>query len=164
MAVRSREPAVNGFLLLELLVLSLVCIIFSGMFLTGVQVCQRYIACLQLRTAAGRFAQDILRTQERALTGANLAYIEVDYRGQGYWVYRKPNLGSKRDFASDRPVLFRFTSIPVKEIHFSLNGAPSACGTFVLQHRGYPELKMKIMLQPVTGRVRIEKCDSGSGW
>jgi hypothetical protein len=134
------------------------------MFLTGVQVCQRYIACLQLRTAAGRFAQDILRTQERALTGANLAYIEVDYRGQGYWVYRKPNLGSKRDFASDRPVLFRFTSIPVKQIHFSLNGAPSACGTFVLQHRGYPELKMKIMLQPVTGRVRIEKCDSGSGW
>lgn len=158
--MRPREPAANGFFLLELVILALVCVIFSGMLLTGVQVCQRYIACLQLRTAAGTFAQDILRTRERALAGENLAYIKVDHHGQGYWVYRKPNLGSKRDFASDRPVLFRFICMPVQQIHFSVNGVPSACGTFVLQHRKCPELKMKITLQPVTGRVRIEKCDS----
>ena len=162
--MRPQKTAADGFLLLELVILAWVCVIFSGMFLTGVQVCQRYIACLQIKTAAGRFAQEILRTRERALAGANLAYIEVEHHGQGYWVYRKPNLGSKRDFASDRPVLFRFTSMPVQQIHFSLNGVPSACGTFVLQHRRYPDLKMKITLQPVTGRVRVEKCDSGSGW
>ena len=164
MEVRKRERAVNGFFLLEVVILALVCAIFSGFLVTGVQVCQRYIACLQLRTAAGIFAQDLLRTRERALAGSNLAYVEVDYRGNGYWVYRKPNLGLKRDFASDRPALFRFTTMPVQQIHFSINGVPSACGTFVLQHLRCPALKMKIILQPVTGRVRVEQCEDGSGW
>lgn len=156
MGVRPTGLTGNGFALAEVLVGALLCSIFSALLFTGATASQRYIACIQLRTAAGKFAQDLLCIRECALAGSNLAYVELDSHRNGYWVYRKPNLGIKRDFASGGSAMFKFSNIPSYKIRFSVNGVPSASGTFILQHEAVPELEMKVILQPVTGRILVE--------
>ena len=51
----------------------------------------------------------------------------------------------------------QFSSIPAYIIKFSVNGSPSATGVFVLQHEKFRSVQAKVSLQPVTGRVRVER-------
>lgn len=157
MAVRPPGPTANGFLLAEALAGVFLYSVFSALLFIGATAAQRYIACIQLRAAAGAFAQDLRCTRERALAGGNLAYVELDSHQNGYWVYRKPNLGIKRDFASDGSAKFKFSNIPAYKIYFSINGVPSSSGTFILRHEILSDLRIKVVLQPVTGRILVER-------
>ena len=158
MAVLLRKHKDNGYLLAEWL---------TGIFLYGLAVSGLYLviagyektlAAVRVETAAREFAQDILLTRERALAGSDRGFIELSNGRKGYWVYRGPNLvDKKRGFASGGSEAFQFSSIPAYKIGFSINGSPSASGAFILQHERIKSTQVKVILQPVTGRVRIER-------
>ena len=119
---------------------------------------ERVLATVQVENAAREFAEDILRTRERALAGSALGFVELSSGRKGYKVYRRPNLvDKKRDFASAGSSALQFSSIPAYIIKFSVNGSPSATGVFVLQHEKFRSVQAKVSLQPVTGRVRVER-------
>ena len=116
------------------------------------------LATVQVESAAREFAQDLLRTRERALAGSDRGFVELSSGRKGYWVYRRPNLVEKRrDFASAGSVALQFSSIPAYIIKFSINGSPSASGLFILQHERITSVQVKVSLQPVTGRVLVER-------
>lgn len=124
----------------------------------GVAGYERTLATVQVESAAREFAQDLLRTRERALAGSDMGFVELSSGRKGYWVYRRPNLvEKKRDFASARSVALQFSSIPAYIIKFSINGSPSASGLFILQHEKITSVRIQVSLQPVTGRVRVER-------
>lgn len=132
-------------------------ILFSGLYM-GVAGYERTLATVQVESAAREFVQDLLRTRERALAGSDLGFVELSSERKGYWVYRRPNLvEKKRDFASAGSVALQFSSIPAYIIKFSINGSPSASGLFILQHERIPSVQAKVSVQPVTGRVRLER-------
>ena len=158
MAALLRKRKDNGYLLAEWL---------TGIFLYGIAVSGLYmgfagyekaLAAVQVENAAREFAQDILLTRERALAGSDLGYIELSSGRKGYWVCRRPNLvDKKRGFASGGSEAVQFSSIPAYIIKFSVNGSPSASGLFILQHERIRSAQVKVSLQPVTGRVKIER-------
>jgi hypothetical protein len=156
-ALRLRHKG-NGYLLAEWLTgIFLYGILFSGLYM-GFAGYERTLAVVQVENAAREFAQDLLRTRERALAGSDLGFVELSSGRKGYWVYRGPNLvDKKRDFASAGSEALQFSSIPAYIIRFSINGSPSASGLFVLQHRKITSAQAKVSLQPVTGRVRVER-------
>lgn len=158
MAVLLRKHKDNGYLLAEwLMSICLYGIAVSGLYM-GITGYEKTLAAVQVENAAREFAQDILQTRERALAGSDLSYIELSSGRKGYWVYRRPNLvDKKRDFASAGSSALQFSSIPAYIIKFSVNGSPSATGVFVLQHEKFRSVQAKVSLQPVTGRVRVER-------
>lgn len=158
MAVLRRKPRDNGFLLAEYLAgIFLYGLFFSGLY-TGISGYERVLATVQVENAAREFAEDILRTRERALAGSALGFVELSSGRKGYRVYRRPNLvDKKRGFASGGSKAFHFSSIPAYVISFTINGSPSASGVFILQHERIKSAQVKVSLQPVTGRVRIER-------
>lgn len=158
MAVLQRKHRDNGYLLAEWLTGIFLCsILFSGLYM-GVNGYERIVAIIQTESAAREFAQDLLSTRERALAGSDLGYVELSSKRKGYWVYRRPNLvDKKRDFASAGSAALQFSSIPAYVIRFSVNGSPSASGQFILQHERITNVRVKVSLQPVTGRVRVER-------
>ena len=158
MAVLLRKHKDNGYLLAEWLTgIFLYGIVFSGLYV-GFAGYEKALAAVQVENAAREFAQDILLTRERALAGSDLGFIELSSGRKGYWVYRRPNLvDKKRGFASDGSEAFQFSSVPAYIIRFSINGSPSASGLFILQHERIKSAQVKVSLQPVTGRVRIER-------
>ena len=100
---------------------------------------ERVLATVQVENAAREFAEDILRTRERALAGSALGFVELSSGRKGYRVYRRPNLvDKKRDFASAGSSALQFSSIPAYIIKFR-------------------SVQAKVSLQPVTGRVRVER-------
>lgn len=158
MAALRQKHKDNGYLLAEwLMSICLYGIAVSGLYM-GITGYEKTLAAVQVENAAREFAQDILQTRERALAGSDLSYIELSSGRKGYWVYRRPNLvEKKRGFASGGSEAFQFSSIPAYIIRFSINGSPSASGIFVLQHEMIKSVQVKVSLQPVTGRVRIER-------
>ena len=148
MAVLRRKPRDNGFLLAEWLAgIFLYGVFFSGLY-TGISGYERVLATVQVENAAREFAEDILRTRERALAGSALGFVELSSGRKGYRVYRRPNLvDKKRDFASAGSSALQFSSIPAYIIN----------GVFVLQHEKFRSVQAKVSLQPVTGRVRVER-------
>ena len=158
MAVLLRKHKDNGYLLAEWLMgIFLYGIAFSGLYM-GISGYEKSLAAVQVENAAREFAQDILLLRERALAGSDLGFIELSSGRKGYRVYRRPNLvDKKRGFASDGSETFQFSSVPAYKIRFSINGSPSASGIFILQHERIKSAQVKISLQPVTGRVRIER-------
>ena len=148
----------NGYLLAEWLTgIFFYGILFSGLY-TGIAGYEKSLAMVQVENAAREFAQDLRRTQERALAGSDLGFVELSSKRKGYWVYRRPNLvDKKRDFASGGSETLQFSSIPAYIIRFSINGTPSASGLFILQHGRITSAQAKVSLQPVTGRVRVER-------
>ena len=158
MAVLLRKHKDNGYLLAEwLMSICLYGIAVSGLYM-GITGYEKTLAAVQVESAAREFAQDILLIRERALAGSDLGFIEVSNGYKGYWVYRRPNLvDKKRGFASGGSETFQFSSVPAYKIRFSINGAPSASGIFILQHERIKTVQVKVSLQPVTGRVRIER-------
>lgn len=116
------------------------------------------LAMVQVESAAREFAQDLQITQERALAGSDGGYVIFSNDQKGYWVYRRPNLvDKKRDFASVGSGTLLFSRLPAYKIKFSINGSPSASGSFILQHEKIKSAQVKVSLQPVTGRVQIER-------
>lgn len=160
MAVLQRKHRDNGYLLAEWLTGIFLCsILFSGLYM-GVNGYERIVAIIQTESAAREFAQDLLNIRERSLAGFDLGFVELNGSRRGYWVYRRPNLVSKkRDFASVGSESLRFSSIPAYTIRFSVNGVPSISGSYVLQHGTIPSVQVKVSVQPVTGRVWIERAD-----
>ena len=158
MAVLRRKHKDNGYLLAEWLTgIFLYGIIISGLYM-GIAGYEKTLAVIQVESAAREFAQDILLTRERALAGSDLGFVELSSGRKGYWVYRRPNLvDKKRGFASDGSEALQFSSIPAYVIRFSVNGSPSASGVFILRHERIKSAEVKVSLQPVTGRVRIER-------
>ncbi|MBR4907513.1 MAG: hypothetical protein IKZ43_00640 [Acidaminococcaceae bacterium] len=158
MAVLQQKRRDNGYLLAEWLTyIFLYGLLFSGLYM-GVAGYERTLATVQVESAAREFAQDLLRTRERALAGSDMGFVELSSGRKGYWVYRRPNLvEKKRDFASARSVALQFSSIPAYIIKFSINGSPSASGLFILQHEKITSVRIQVSLQPVTGRVRVER-------
>ena len=158
MAVLLRKHRDNGYLLAEWLMgIFLYGIAFSGLYM-GISGYEKSLAAVQVENAAREFAQDILLLRERALAGSDIGFIELSSERKGYRVYRRPNLvDKKRGFASDGSETFQFSSIPAYIIRFSINGSPSASGIFILQHERIKTAQVKVSLQPVTGRVRIER-------
>ena len=158
MAVLLRKHRDNGYLLAEWLMgIFLYGIAFSGLYM-GISGYEKSLAAVQVENAAREFAQDILLLRERALAGSDLGFIELSSGRKGYRVYRRPNLvDKKRGFASDGSETFQFSSVPAYKIRFSINGSPSASGIFILQHERIKSAQVKVSLQPVTGRVRIER-------
>ena len=158
MAVLPRKHRDNGYLLAEWLMgIFLYGIAISGLYM-GISGYEKSLAAIQVENAAREFAQDILLIRERALAGSDLGFIELSSGRKGYRVYRRPNLvDKKRGFASDGSETFQFSSIPAYIIRFSINGSPSASGVFILQHERIKSAQVKVSLQPVTGRVRIER-------
>ena len=131
-------------------------ILISGLYM-GFAGVEKSLAMVQVEDAAREFAQDLLKTRERAMAGSDLGHVELSSGRKCYWVYRRPNLvEKKRDFASAGSVAIQFSSIPAYIIKFSINGSPSASGLFILQHERIPSIQVKVSLQPVTGRVRVE--------
>ena len=131
--------------------------LYSGLYI-GVAGYEKALAMVQVESVAREFAQDLLRTRERALEGSDSGFVELSSGRKGYWVYRRPNLvEKKRDFASAGSVALLFSSIPAYIIKFSINGSPSASGIFILQHERITSVQVKVSLQPVTGRVRVER-------
>ena len=158
MAAWQRKHRDNGYLSAEWLTfIFLYGIIFSGLYI-GITGYEKTLAAVQVESAAREFAQDLLRARERALAGSDLGFVELSSGRKGYWVYRRPNLvEKKRDFASAGSVALQFSSIPAYIIKFSINGSPSASGLFILQHERITSVQVKVSLQPVTGRVRVER-------
>ncbi len=158
MAVLLQKHKDNGYLLAEwLMSICLYGIAVSGLYM-GIAGYEKVLAAVQVENAAREFAQDILLTRERALAGSDLGYVELSSARNGYWVCRRPNLvDKKRGFASGGSGTFQFSSIPAYIIRFSINGSPSASGVFILQHERVKSAQVKVSLQPVTGRVRIER-------
>ncbi len=158
MAVLLRKHKDNGYLLAEWLTgIFLYGLAVSGLYM-GISGYEKSLAAVQVESAAREFAQDILLIRERALAGSDLGFIEVSNGHKGYWVYRRPNLvDKKRGFASGGSEAFQFISIPAYVISFSINGSPSASGIYILQHERIKSAQVKVSLQPVTGRVRIER-------
>ncbi|MBO5993874.1 MAG: hypothetical protein J6P76_07115 [Acidaminococcaceae bacterium] len=158
MAVLQRKHKDNGYLLAEWLMgIFLYGIIISGLYM-GIAGYEKVLAVIQVENAAREFAQDILRTRERALAGSEQGFIELSNGRKGYRVYRRPNLvDKKRGFASAGSEALQFSSIPAYTIKFSVNGSPSASGLFVLQHERIKSARVKVSLQPVTGRVKVER-------
>ena len=158
MAVLLRKHKDNGYLLAEWLTgIFLYGLAVSGLYM-GISGYEKSLAAVQVESAAREFAQDILLIRERALAGSDMGFIEVSNGCKGYWVCRRPNLvDKKRGFASGGSETFQFTSIPAYKIRFSINGSPSASGIFILQHGRIKTVQVKVSLQPVTGRVRIER-------
>ena len=158
MAVLLRKHKDNGYLLAEWLTgIFLYGLAVSGLYM-GISGYDKSLAAVQVESAAREFAQDILLIRERALAGSDLGFIEVSNGYKGYWVYRRPNLvDKKRGFASGGSKAFHFSSIPAYVISFTINGSPSASGVFILQHERIKSAQVKVSLQPVTGRVRIER-------
>ena len=157
MAVLLQKRRDNGYLLAEWLAgIFLYGILFSVLY-QGIKGYERITAVVQVESAAREFAQDIMNLRERSLAGLDMGFIELNGRKE-YWVYRRPNLVyKKRDFASAGSESLRFSGIPAYKIRFSINGVPSVSGSFILQHESIPSVKEKISLQPVTGRVCIER-------
>ena len=160
MAVLQRKHRGNGYLLVEWLTfVFLYGTLVTGLYI-GVTGYEKSLAIAQVESAAQEFAQDLMSTRERALAGYDLGFVELSSGRKGYWVYRRPNLvEKKRDFASAGSVTLQFSSIPAYIIKFSINGSPSASGLFILQHERITSVRAKISLQPVTGRVRVERVD-----
>ena len=158
MAAWQRKRRDNGYLLAEWLTfIFLYGTLFSGLYM-GYAGYEKTLAVIQVESAAHEFAQDLLRTRERALAGSESGFVELSSGRKGYWVYRRPNLVEKRrDFASAGSVALQFSSIPAYIIKFSINGSPSASGLFVLQHERITSAQVKVSLQPVTGRVQVER-------
>lgn len=158
MAVLRQKPRDNGYLLVEWLAgICLYGVFFSGLYL-GIAGYERLMAMVQVESAAREFAQDILCTRERALAGSALGFVELSSGRKGYRVYRRPNLvDKKRDFASAGSAVLQFSSIPAYIIKFSVNGVPSVSGVYILQHEKITSVQARVSLQPVTGRVRIER-------
>ena len=158
MAVLQRKHRGNGYLLVEWLTfVFLYGTLVTGLYM-GVTGYEKSLAIAQVESAAQEFAQDLMSTRERALAGYDLGFVELSSGRKGYWVYRRPNLvEKKRGFASGGSEAFQFSSIPAYIIRFSINGSPSASGIFVLQHEMIKSVQVKVSLQPVTGRVRIER-------
>lgn len=128
------------------------------MLYTGFTAYQRILAIAQVESVARMFAQDIVIVQGRALSGSDFGYLELSSGRKGYWVYRGPNLvEKKRGFASVGSESVRFSSIPAYVIRFSSNGSPSTSGNYILQHEKVSSVKVRVSLQPVTGRVQIER-------
>jgi len=156
--VRLNSRRDKGFLLVEWLTWMFVCGVLFFMLYTGVKAYQSVLVMAEAENAAREFAQDILLVRERALAGNDLGYIELNSGRKGYWVYRRPNLlDKKRGFASAGSAALRFSSIPSYVIRFSINGVPSTSGTYVLQHERFSSVQVHVSLQPVTGRVLIER-------
>jgi hypothetical protein len=158
MAVLRRKHRDSGYLLVEWMTfIFLYGTLFSGLYI-GIAGYEKALAMIQVESAAREFAQDLLRTRERALAGSESGFVELSSGRKVYWVYRRPNLvEKKRDFASAGSVAIQFTSIPAYIIKFSINGSPSASGLFVLQHERITSVQVKVSLQPVTGRVQVER-------
>lgn len=158
MAVLKRRHRAEGYLLVEwLTAVFLYGILLSGLFI-GISVYEKMVAVVQVESTAREFAQDILLTRERALAGSDMGYVELSNGRKGYWVFRRPNLvDKKRGFASGGSVAVRFSSIPAYIIKFSINGSPSVSGQFILQHERITSVQVKVSLEPVTGRVRVER-------
>ncbi len=158
MAVLLRKRKDNGYLLAEWLTgIFLYGLAVSGLYM-GIDGYEKTLAAVRAENAAREFAQDILLTRERAMWGSDRGFIELSNGHKGYWVYRRPNLvDKKRGFASGGSEAFQFSSVPAYKIGFSINGSPSASGTFILQHERIKSAQVKIILQPVTGRIRIER-------
>ena len=158
MAVLLWKHKDNGYLLAEWLTgIFLYGLAVSGLYM-GIAGYENTLAAVRVENAAREFAQDILLTRERALAGSDRGFIELSNGRKGYWVYRRPNLvDKKRGFASGGSEAFQFSSIPAYKIGFSINGSPSASGAFILQHERIKSTQVKVILQPVTGRVRIER-------
>ena len=158
MAVLLRKHKDNGYLLAEwLMSICLYGIAVSGLYM-GITGYEKTLAAVQVENAAREFTQDIMLTRERALAGSDLGYIELSSGRKGYWVCRRPNLVDRnRGFASGGSEALQFSSIPAYIIRFSINGSPSASGIFILQHERVKSAQVKVSLQPVTGRVRIER-------
>lgn len=128
------------------------------MLYMGLAAYQRILAAAQVESAARMFAQDILSMRDRALSGMDVGHIVLDNDGKRYWIYRRPNLvEKKRGFASAGSESIRFVSIPANVIRFSINGVPQTSGNYILQHERFSSAKVCISLQPVTGRVQLER-------
>ena len=158
MAAWQRKRRDNGYLLTEWLTfIFLYGLIVSGLYM-GIAGYEKALAGAQVESAAREFAQDLLRTRERALAGSPQGFVELSSGRKGYWVCRGQNLvEKKRDFASAGSATLQFSSIPAYIIRFSINGSPSASGSFILQHERILSVQAKVSLQPVTGRVRVER-------
>ena len=158
MAALRRKHRDNGYLLVEWLTgIFLYGILLSGLY-TGIAGYEMSLAMVQVESAAREFAQDLQITQERALAGSDGGYVIFSNDQKGYWVYRRPNLvDKKRDFASVGSGTLLFSRLPAYKIKFSINGSPSASGSFILQHEKIKSAQVKVSLQPVTGRVQIER-------
>ena len=157
MAAWLRKHRGNGYLLAEWLTgIFLYGVLFSGLY-SGINAYERIVAKAQVESAARMFAQDLMNLRERSLAGFDEGFMEF-YGCKGYRVYRRPNLVyKKRGFASVGSEPLYFSGIPAYKIRFSINGVPSISGTFILQHEKILSAQVKVSLQPVTGRVRVER-------
>ena len=152
----------KGFLLAEL-----ICAIAVGLVLTlfigyASQAGSKYTAKIQLRGAAKELAANIGSLQHQALfcqtAFREKLYVKSDLAG--YSIVRHSQVIRDVDFSQGSFSRIRFTEETLKKIWFQNEGAPIYNGNFVLTHQDQEGLKVKVGVQPVTGRIVITEEDT----
>jgi hypothetical protein len=116
----------------------------------------KYKAKAELASYAQTLAIDLNYLQGQAVfcpseSRLNLMVLNA---GEGYLLIKREEVVKKVHFAAASKI--SFTNISLRNINFYADGIPEQSGIFYLQHQVYPDLLVKVRVQPVTGRVKIE--------
>lgn len=157
MTLAEKRQNQKGFLLTEFIcavAVGLVLILFIGY---AGNAGHKYTAKIQLRGAARELAANIGSLQHQALfcqaSGQERLFVQDDFAG--YVIVRRNQVIRKVDFSQGSFSRIRFANVTLKKIWFQNEGAPVYNGNFVLTHKDQEALKIKVGVQPVTGRIVI---------
>ncbi len=116
---------------------------------------QRYK--LQVRIAAQSLAADIRHLQQQALFDSDGTQVFLTVSSS-----EKKAYSFKRNLSIVSSVKFSklncegvYFSTSIARLGFSKAGAPTASGSYILQHEALPSYRCVLSLQPVTGRVSV---------
>lgn len=152
----NRSRAERGFTLVELLIVVLLLGILGALTVPGFRT---GLVRHQVDTAARLLAADIREVQERVLNRESADEFKIHFGENRYTVLQNTRVIKAVDLpggvsivsagfgGSDMRVWFRNGSVSPQD----------GGGTVVLKHRA-TGLESRVVVKPVTGRVRIEHC------
>ena len=156
MAVR-RPNKERGFLLVEVLAVSVILIFLTGILLPQSDGYVKHCAKMQVRAAASILASDMRKLQQQALFGdGEQRYLRSLSSGYDFYVRgRKVEQVRFADYGWNVVLSWpkRFN------VQFGVNGSPTASGTWILRHAEKSEYGYVVAVQPVTGRVVVSESE-----
>ncbi len=113
----------------------------------------------QVRLAAQLLAGDLRKLQQQALFQSDSVTRTLRVTSSNksaYGLYERTQLAEHKAFA-DYNCGDVYIQSGIASVGFSINGAPSTNGVYVLCHKNLAKYSCRVEVQPITGRVLVDE-------
>ncbi|WP_299447513.1 hypothetical protein [uncultured Phascolarctobacterium sp.] len=149
----------RGTILLETLAVMAALILLGTFTFVQSEAVWRQYYKEQVRLTAQFLAGDLRKLQQQALFQGDTVTRTLRINSSNksaYGLYERTILAQRKYFA-DYNCGDVYIQSGIASVGFSINGAPSANGVYILCHKKLAKYSCRVEVQPITGRVLIDE-------